>query len=128
MSQILISDKARTRPSGSELNFIQRDHKSIAPGYRGDPYIAILIDLGVPTSQFKAQVDSSMNKDHSLRIYARGFDDTTYPFLKGQDELIRILKDLYRRQSAPAGENLEQQLENQVQFGKSSEPRHMNFK
>ena len=128
MSRILISDKAGTSSLESDLNYIQRDHKSIAPSHRGLPYIAILIDLGKATSQFEVRVDSSRNKDPCLRIYAGGFDDTTYPFLKGQDGLIRILKDLYKRQFAPASGNLEQQLENQVQFGKSSEPRHMNFK
>jgi hypothetical protein len=128
MSQILISDKARTKPSKPGLNRIQRDHESIAPNHRGLPYIAILIDLGIAKSEFEVQVDSSSDKDPCLHIYARGLDNTTYPFLKGRDDVIHILNNLYKRQSAPARRNLERQLENQVQFGKSSKPCHMNFK
>ncbi|KAH7884938.1 hypothetical protein F5I97DRAFT_1301108 [Phlebopus sp. FC_14] len=125
MSQILISDKARIRSQYRTLFNIERTHHSIAPDYHGLPYIAILVDLGVEESAFDVTVDSS--KDTCLRVYASGLDATTYPFLNGQPNLTRILKDLYKRQSPPSGGDL-QDLEDQVQFGRSSEPRHMNVK
>ena len=128
MSQILISDKARTSSSEASLSNIQRDHSSIAPDYRGLPYIAILVDLGMAKPEFEVQVDSSTDRDTCLRIYARGLDARMYPFLKDKGCLERVLQDLYKRQSAPASRNLAQGLEDQVQFGKSSERRHMNQK
>ena len=128
MSQILISDKAGASSGERELGEIQRDHASIAPNYRGLPYIAILVDLGMVTPNFEVRVDSSESKDTCLRIYARGLDETTYPFLETRTDLIRILGDLYKRQSAPSSRSIQRELEDQVQFGRSSEPRCMDLK
>ena len=127
MSQIFISDKAGASSAHHhDLYYIRRNHPSIAPDYSGLPYVAILVDLGMETSKLTVQVDTLDAK--CLRIYASALNETTYPFLKGQDQLIRILNDLYKRQSPPASGNLQQQLENQAQFGKSREKRHMNWK
>ncbi|KAH7884242.1 hypothetical protein F5I97DRAFT_2035573 [Phlebopus sp. FC_14] len=125
MSQILISDTARIGTRQSALFDIRRDHWSIAPDYRGLPYIAIVADLGVEESAFDVAVDSS--KDMCLRVYASGLDATSYPFLDGYTKVTHILKDLYKRRFPPSGGDL-QDLEDQVQFGRSSEPRHMNMK
>ena len=128
MSQILISDKAITSSAYASLFDIRRDHSSIAPDYRGLPYIAILVDLGMATPDFMARVDSSKDRDTCLRIYACGLDARTYPFLKDKGHLDFTLQALYKRQTAPASRNLQQNLEDQVQFGMSSEPRYMNLK
>ena len=130
ISQILISDKARISSQKSTLKDIRRDHSSIAPDYRGLPYIAILADLGVDNkkSKLEARLDSSSNSDTCLRIYAPGLDATKYPFFANRDKITEILVDLYKRQSAPSSTGRLQNLQDQVEFGASSEPRHMNLK
>ncbi|KAF8547557.1 hypothetical protein OG21DRAFT_905914 [Imleria badia] len=128
VSHILISDKARISPQKVDLKDIQRDHPSIAPDYHGLPYIAILVDLGVDKPDFDVSLDSSKDRDTCLRIYASGLDATTYPFLVGRDKVAVTLKDLYKRQSAPSSCGHLQNLEDQVRFGASSEPRSMNLK
>ena len=129
MSQILISDNATTRRNRPLLHHIQRGHQNIAPGYRG-PYIVILVDLGVEESELSAEMDFAQDGNQSLRIYASGLDAETYPFLRGRDHLSRILQDFYRRQFPTSDNPLAQLqvLEDQVQFGLSSQPRHMNVK
>ena len=104
VSQILISDKARISSQKSVLKDIRRDHPSIAPCYRGLPYIAILADLGVDKKKSKLEVtlDSSSDSDTCLRIYAPGLDATRYSFLANRDKITEILVDLYKRQSAPS--------------------------
>ncbi|KAI9570118.1 hypothetical protein HD554DRAFT_2083867 [Boletus coccyginus] len=129
MSQILISDKATSRQNRAYTEDIQRDHQHIAPGYQGLPYIAILVDLGVGKSEFSAEMDFTKDGNHCLRIYASQLDATTYPFLHGHENITRILQDLYRRQFPTSTTSLAlQRLEDQVQFGLSNEPRHMNVK
>lgn len=124
-SQILISDKARASSGKEELKIIQQD-PSIAPDYWGLPYIVILVDLGLAKSSFKAQVDSS--KDMCLWIYAKGLNAKMYSFLQGRTELECILNDLWKQQHPPASKARELLLKDQVQFGKSSKPHHMNLK
>ena len=129
VSQILISDKARSSSQKSDLEKIHRDNSSIAPDYRGLPYIAIFVDLGVAKSQLQVTLDkTSKGKDVCLRVYASGLDATTYPFLAGRDKVTTILRDLYERQSAPSSGGSVQDLQDQVQFGASSELRYMNLK
>ena len=130
VSQILISDKARISSQKSVLKDIHRYHRNIAPGYRGLPYIAILADLGVDNKKSKLAVtlDSSSDGDTCLRIYVPGLNATTYPFLAKRDKITEILVDLYKRQSAPSSSGRLQNLQDQVEFGASSEPRHMNLK
>ena len=130
ISQILISDKARISSQKSVLKDIRRDHPSIAPDYRGLPYIAILADFGVDNqkSNLEATLDSFSDSDTCLRIYAPGLDATTYSFLANRDKITELLVDLYTRQSATSSTGRLQNLQDQVQFGASSEPRHMNLK
>ena len=129
VSQILISDKARSGSQKSDLEKIHRDDSSIAPDYRGLPYIAILVDLGVDKSHFEVSLDkASKDKDACLRVYASGLGATTYPFLAGRAKVTTILRNLYKRQSTPSSGGRLQDLQDQVQFGASSEPRHMNLK
>ena len=130
VSQILISDKARINSQKSGLKDIRRDHPSIAPGYRGLPYIAILTDLGADnkTSELEVALDSSSDRDTCLRIHAPGLDAARYSFLTKRDKMTEILVDLYKRQSAPSSSSHLQNLQDQVQFGASSEPCHMNLK
>ncbi|KAF8552450.1 hypothetical protein OG21DRAFT_1511473 [Imleria badia] len=131
VSQILISDKARSSSQKADLKDIRRDHWSIAPDYCGPDvsYIAILVDFGVAKSCTDVSLDSSSkDRDMCMRIYASGLDATTYPFLKGRDKVTDILRDLYKRQSAPSSRGRLQNLEDQVRFGASSEPRYMNLK
>ena len=130
MSQILISDEASTtRRDRQSVHDIQRDHQNIAPGYRGPPYIAILVDLGAEESELSATMDFAQDGNQSLRIYASGLDAKTYPFLHGRDNLTRILQDIYQLQFPTSDTTLGlQELDDQVQFGLSSQPRHMNVK
>ena len=125
VSQILISDDTRISSQKSGLKEIHRDHSSIAPGYRGLPYIAILVDLGVDESDLQVSLDPpSKDRDACLRVYASGLDATTYPFLAGRDKVATILADLYKRQTG----SCLQDLRDQMRFGASSESRHMNLK
>ncbi|KAF8545736.1 hypothetical protein OG21DRAFT_1533613 [Imleria badia] len=126
VSQILISDKAGGQKAA--LRDIQRDHWSISPGYHGLPYIAILVDLSMEKPDFDVWVDSSKDRDTCLCIYAHGLNETMYPFLVGGDKLTCILKDLYKQEVAPSERSLLQDLENQAQFGKTSEPCNMDLK
>ncbi|KAG9318017.1 hypothetical protein JVU11DRAFT_80 [Chiua virens] len=127
ISHIFISDKARNRSQRPSLGKIKRGHEGIAPGYHGLPYIAVLLDLGMKSSPLEATLDpGGGGEDMCFRIYARGLDENTYPFLKGHANLSETLKDMYTRLSSPAGPTYLEKLEDRVQFGWSREARYMN--
>ncbi|KAF8552886.1 hypothetical protein OG21DRAFT_1485809 [Imleria badia] len=111
------------------LKKIKRGHWSIAPGYRGLPYITILVDLGAEKSDFEVSLNSSEDMDMCLCIYACGLDAMTYPFLDGRVDLTRFLKDFYKRQSVPPPSSrlscLLQDLEDQMQCRKRADSRYM---
>ena len=85
MSHILVSDMARESTSSKDaLHSITRRHKNISGEDRGTsgsdaeslPYVAILADLGQPSS-FSVTFPERNIDDRCLRIYAAGVDATT---------------------------------------------------
>ncbi|KAF8606156.1 hypothetical protein BDV93DRAFT_362285 [Ceratobasidium sp. AG-I] len=87
VSHILVSDRAQKQHSKADLPSITR------PGSIGcstsEPYIAMLLDLGV-TDQ---PVEFTMDSDEScLRIYAPGLTNSTYPRM--DSEVLKTLSDI----------------------------------
>ncbi|KAI9566680.1 hypothetical protein HD554DRAFT_2040055 [Boletus coccyginus] len=67
------------------------------------PYIAILADLGQPSS-FSLTFPERNADDRCLRIYAAGVDTVTYPFLGRYPAIMDALQDLVHLQQIPETE------------------------
>ena len=89
------------------------------------PYIAILADLGQPSSFFVTFPERDTS-DRCLRIYAAGADTTTYPFLTRHPALMDTLQDLVHLQQIPETETpYTEYLNAQVKFGSTATSEHM---
>ena len=133
ISHIFISDKAReSKDSKGGLHKITRRHKNLRgehgasdPDSEPLPYIAILADLGQPSS-FSLTFPERDIDDRCLRIYAAGADTATYPFLARYPEIMNTLQDLVHLQQIPETETpITQYLDAQMKFGSTAAPRHM---
>ena len=137
MSQIFISDEAReSKPSKEALGNITRRDKSLSgkdsddiKGTTSDsgplPYIAILADLGQPSS-FSVTFPERDIDDRCMRIYAAGVDTSTYPFLGKYPALMKTLQHLVHIQQIPETEKaMMEYLNAQVKFGSTATPKHM---
>ena len=133
MSQIFISDKAReSKPSKEALSNITRRNKTLSSKDDSDvkdsgclPYIAILADLGQPSSLSVTFTERNI-RDRCLRIYAAGVDTTTYPFLATYPALMKTLQNLVYLQQIPERETpVREYLLAQVKFGSTATPEHM---
>lgn len=140
MSHIFISDKARkSKPSKDELAQITRRHESLSgkrspkadedkgatSGSGSLPYIAILVDLGQPSS-FSVTFPEREVGDRCLRIYAAGVDAAIYPFLTKYPALMKTLEDLVHLQQLPETETpIREYLDAQVSFGDTAFPENM---
>ena len=121
VSQIFISDIANKPPNLSALEFINRGEPSI--NCSSDiPYIAIVVNLGERSSFRTRWYQCGDDDGPSLRIYATGIDQDTFPFLETHD-IVAELRDLA---SPPADDDESLSvLINQVKFGSTSEDSHM---
>ncbi|KAI9566675.1 hypothetical protein HD554DRAFT_2174092 [Boletus coccyginus] len=133
MSQIFISDKARrSTDSKKALHGITRRHENLRgkdgasdPDSDPLPYIAILADLGQPSS-FSLTFPEGNTDDRRLRIYAAGVDTVTYPFLGRYPAIMDALQDLVHLQQIPETETpCMEYLSAQVKFGSTATPEHM---
>jgi len=133
MSQIFISDKARRSTDSKDvLHAITRRHENLRgedgisdPDSEPLPYIAILADLGQPSS-FSLTFPERDIDDRCLRIYAAGVDTVTYPFLARYPAIMNTLQDLVLLQQIPETETpVTQFLNAQVKFGSTATPKHM---
>ena len=121
VSQVFISDIANKPPNLSALEFINRGEPSV--NCSSDiPYIAIVVDFGGEKSNFRTRWYQYRDNDGpSLRIYASGIDQDTFPFLETHD-IVGKFRDLA---SPPADDESLSVLINQVKFGSTSEDSHM---
>ncbi|KAF8548189.1 hypothetical protein OG21DRAFT_1526653 [Imleria badia] len=136
MSHIFISDQARKSTDSKEtLHKITRRNKTLS-GEGEDkstpldseslPYIAILADLGQPSSLSVTFPERDIQRDRCLRIYAAGVDTATYPFLAKYPALMDTLQDLVHLQQIPEIETpFMEYLNAQVKFGSTATPDHM---
>ncbi|KAI9462598.1 hypothetical protein HD554DRAFT_2330393 [Boletus coccyginus] len=133
MSQIFISDKARrSTDSKKALHGITRRHENLRgkdgtfnPDSDPLPYIAILADLGQPSS-FSLTFPERNTDDRCLRIYAAGVDTVTYPFLGRYPAIMDALQDFVHLQQIPETETpCMEYLSAQVKFGSTATPEHM---
>jgi len=130
MSQILISDKARTSTdSKGALHSITRRDPSIC-GTDGElPYIAILADLAQsPSFTVTFPVPERNVADNCLRIHALSVDPATYPFLAKHSALASALSNLVHLQHLPEAEGrLMEYLSAQARFGSTPMVDHMHW-
>ena len=136
MSHIFVSNKARESTSLRDaLHSITPRHKNIsgednsisASDADSLPYIAILAELGQPSS-FSVTFPERNVEDRCLRIYAAGVDTTTYPFLVKYPALMRSLQDLVHIQQIPETKRpYTEHLNAQVKFGSTATPEHMEW-
>ncbi|KAI9464849.1 hypothetical protein HD554DRAFT_2315779 [Boletus coccyginus] len=133
MSHVFISDKARrSKDSKKALHRITRRHENLRgkdgtsdPDSDPLPYIAILADLGQPSS-FSLTFPERNTDDRCLRIYAAGVDTVTYPFLGRYPAIMDALQDLVHLQQIPETETpCMEYLSAQVKFGSTATPEHM---
>jgi hypothetical protein len=131
MSHIFVSDKARkSTNSRNVLHDITRRHENLS-GSASDsgtlPYIAILADLGQPSS-FSATFPEKDVDDRCLRIYAAGVDTATYPFLAKYPGLMDTLQDLVHLQQIPETDTAcRDYLNAQMEFGSTPTFEHMEW-
>ena len=132
MSHIFVSDKARKSTSSKDgLHSITRRHESIS-GSGSDsgslPYIAILADLGQPSS-FSVTFPERDVDDRCLRVYAAGVDTSTYPFLAKYPAIMSTLQDLVHLQEMPTAlKPYMGRLDGQARVGITSERQHMSWR
>ena len=119
VSQIFISDKVQQTGNRTHLNYITRKRINCISEL---PYIAIIVDLGLPSSAFEAKWSSAGSKDaDSLRIYAAGINSTTFPFLESHPSIADILRDIM---SPPKSLTI-QDLQAKMRYGSTCMGRHM---
>jgi hypothetical protein len=134
MSQILISDKARQSTNSKNVlhditrrnQYLSNEGTNLSTSDSDSlPYIAILADLGQPSS-FSLTFPERDVDDRCLRIYAAGVESTTYPFLAKYPALMRTLQDLVHIQQIPETERFyTEYLDAQVKFGSTATIQHM---
>ena len=108
VSQIFISDKVQQTSNRTQLNYVTRKRINCISGL---PYIAIIVDLGLPSSAFEAKWFSAGSEcTDSLRIYAAGMNSTTFPFLKECPGIADILRDIISPPKSPAIQNLQAKM------------------
>ena len=92
----------------TQLNYVTRKRINYISGL---PYIAIIVDLGLPSSAFEAKWFSAGSEGtDSLRIYAAGMNSTTFPFLKECPGIADILRDIISPPKSPAIQDLQAKM------------------
>ncbi|KAG2116781.1 hypothetical protein DEU56DRAFT_905154 [Suillus clintonianus] len=125
VSQIFISDKAGKNPNARELAAITRKHDSIRC-LSTLPYIAIRLDFNVEPQlkvTFPERDPNDAETDRSLRIYASGLEETTFPFLTPNTIVASQLRGLISREETPTQTNLDALVE----FGSTAKLRNLQW-
>ncbi|KAI6107521.1 hypothetical protein EDD16DRAFT_1898820 [Pisolithus croceorrhizus] len=136
VSQIFISDKARSSANKKDLKNITRHHESI-DCHSSLPWVAVLVDLGLQKSA--VEVDFSVRQSNRptcqyapdsscLHIYAAAINQDTFPFLSQSKRLPLTLRNITdHEQIPPHNGHLVQLVQEQVQYGSTSMGCHMNW-
>lgn len=131
MSQFFISVKLTKKSNQESLTSILRTDTSIDLGEPDRPWIALLVDYGVATSQVTATFtppNRTETKDRPLnyngdclRIYAAGLTHDTFKFLKDQDSL-ETLQELvtFEEPPEPPDRPIATCLRKHMEFGNTS--------
>jgi len=141
VSQILISDKARTSKQHDALIKIQRNDPTIGGQLEDSsesnalPYIAIVADLrlkekGLENVTFPTRASRRTSNDTvCLRIRACGLCTETYRFFEHYPKVLEALDGLLERGTIPPKSTrpLTEYTQNQVEYGKSGEVQHMEW-
>ncbi|KAG2146282.1 hypothetical protein DEU56DRAFT_787283 [Suillus clintonianus] len=126
VSQIFISDKAGKNLNARELAAITRKHDSIRC-LSTLPYIAIRLDFNVEPQlkvTFPERDPNDAETGRSLRIYASGLEETTFPFLTPNAIVASKLRGLIsREEEAPTQTNLDALVE----FGSTAKLRNLQW-
>ncbi|KAH7882242.1 hypothetical protein F5I97DRAFT_1985411 [Phlebopus sp. FC_14] len=133
-SHIYISDKATQESNKSILSSITP--RALGINDMALPYIAILLDMGRPKSEFTVTFtepnpvlrNPGGPEAKPLRIYAAGMYADTFPFLKAEKArtVLDTLADLVRPEplvDKPSSAS----LRNQVLYGSTRDPHHMKW-
>ncbi|KAF8578454.1 hypothetical protein K439DRAFT_1621321 [Ramaria rubella] len=126
-SPICISTKFRNAPSLTDVNKITVQSSALNID-TGRPWIAITLDLGVPTAVSSTYPTKSVRgTSPCLRIYAAGMNSSTFPFLRhdGLDEAMKGIQD--RAIQPPADGTSLSMMREQVRVGTSRRPIHMRW-
>ena len=100
-SHILFQDKLAFGDKAALTDITDRD-ESIGLHTPGRPYIAILFDVACDVDAgVEATWGVATDDDRCLRIHAKGFTDTMYPFAAKNSGLRAILDDLRFRDHKP---------------------------
>ena len=119
-SQIFISDKAQRTCNRPKLASVTRKKINC---FSKHPYIAILVDLGLPKSAFNVDwVCTKREGVCSLRIYAAGINSNVFPFLKDHPDIAMILRYIACPPTLPPAI---QDLQAKMTYGSTSMRRHM---
>ncbi|GBE88876.1 hypothetical protein SCP_1402840 [Sparassis crispa] len=143
MSLIMISDKAGANASPTDVNAIQAKHASINC-VTALPSIAVTLDMGIAETKVRStfptrrspradgqhtvpEIEDPAN-DLCLRIYATGMNAKTFPFLEEKVGLETLLRSIVQHATAPKYPHpVGEHLRDQMKYGSSSRPRHMEW-
>ncbi|KAI6042392.1 hypothetical protein EDC04DRAFT_2892069 [Pisolithus marmoratus] len=125
VSQIFISDRSQRSSSYDDLDNISRSHGSIKC-HSSLPWVSILVDLGLTESAVEVKFADDPADGPCLRIYAAAIDDKTFPFLTKSHQLLYTLEKIITHDQIH-GRQLEEILQEQMQYGSSRTTRHMEW-
>ncbi|KAI5984772.1 hypothetical protein EDC04DRAFT_2615605 [Pisolithus marmoratus] len=125
VSQIFISDRSQRSSSYDDLDNISRSHDSIKC-HSSLPWVSILVDLGLTESAVEVKFADDPADGPCLRIYAAAIDVKTFPFLTKSHQLLYTLEKIITHDQI-YGRQLEQVLQEQMQYGSSRMRRHMEW-
>ncbi|KAB5590607.1 hypothetical protein CTheo_5950 [Ceratobasidium theobromae] len=111
-SQILICDRVRDRSSKGELERIT--HEAVFGYDSGNPYVVIMLDMGVPASKPKATWAEDGRAGH---IYVPGVDATSLPFLKDHSDTLFFISRMIKLEMAPDPTPIVSELARQTDVG-----------
>ena len=131
-SQIFISVNVKKPSNKSDLMSISREHPSIGCSRSGLPWIAILVDYGVTTSNVTAMFPEpphgTADTSTCLRIYAAGTTPDTFKFLGHQGSLMTVLQGLMNFGKPPEQHRpIAARLQKHMEFGSTGKPDNMEW-
>ncbi|KAF8606153.1 hypothetical protein BDV93DRAFT_362270 [Ceratobasidium sp. AG-I] len=118
VSHILVSDRAQKEHGKSDLPSITR-LGSIGCS-TSEPYIALLLDLGVGDRLVKFTMDSD---ESCLRIYAPGLMMSTYPRM--DSAVLKTLSDILKVPEQSKYQRSIERIRDQYKYGGTTEETHM---
>ncbi|KAB5592442.1 hypothetical protein CTheo_4089 [Ceratobasidium theobromae] len=118
-SHILISDRVGDGPSKTRLGSIT--HKAIFGYDSSEPYVVILLDMGLPASEpaTSCECEWGPSSCSPCRIYAPGINTTSLPFLKNYPNVLAVLTSMIAREQTPDPTPIASELVGQFAFGKT---------